>query len=74
MAPDDLAIIAMHCMTEEGIDHVPVVGEGRLVGIVTRTDLLRANSRRLEHERPQPWWRPHRTAVRRAMSRATVAD
>jgi H+/Cl- antiporter ClcA len=72
VAPDDLAIAALLCMAEEAVDHIPVVADGRLVGIVTRTDLLRANSRRLEHERPQPGWRPHRTAARRAARRAAA--
>ncbi|HEY8524905.1 MAG TPA: chloride channel protein [Acidimicrobiales bacterium] len=59
VGPDDLAITAFERMTEEGVTHIPVVdGDGRLIGIVTRTDLLRVTGRRFEHERPQPGWRP----------------
>jgi len=42
-------------MVEEGVEHVPVVdADGRLVGIVTRTDLLEVRRRQLALERPQP--------------------
>lgn len=56
--PDDVAIMALQRMAEAQVDHIPVVTHDRLVGIVTRTDILRANSHRFEHERPQPGWRP----------------
>lgn len=60
VGPTDLAVTVLERMTDEGVDHVPVISGDRLVGIVTRTDLLRASGRRFEHERPQPGWRPRR--------------
>jgi chloride channel protein, CIC family len=56
--PDDTLLTVLERITEDGVDHVPVVDHDRLVGICTRTDLLRARSRYLEHERPQAGWRP----------------
>ena len=58
VVPDDSLLTVLERITEENVDHVPVVEGDRLVGICTRTDLLRARSRYLEHERPQPGWRP----------------
>jgi chloride channel protein, CIC family len=58
VGPDDTLLTVLERITEEGVDHLPVVEKGRLVGICTRTDLLRARSRYLEHERPQSGWRP----------------
>jgi chloride channel protein, CIC family len=58
VAPDDSLLTVLERITDEGVDHVPVIHKGRLVGICTRTDLLRARSRYLEHERPQSGWRP----------------
>jgi CBS domain-containing protein len=46
------------CMVDHGIHHLPLVREGRLVGIVTDTDLLRHESR-------------HPLFVRRQLDRAT---
>ena len=43
-------------MLDEAVDHLPVVDDGRLVGICTRTDLLRARHRALAAERPEPGW------------------
>jgi CBS domain-containing protein len=57
VAPDDALLTVLEQISEEGVDHVPVVDHERLVGICTRTDLLRARSRYLEHERPQTGWR-----------------
>ncbi|MGV3758573.1 MAG: chloride channel protein, partial [Actinomycetota bacterium] len=51
LAPQDSAQAALRAMVEEGIEHVPVVdGDGRLVGIVTRTDLLAVRRRQLDLE------------------------
>lgn len=59
VGPDDSAQDALRAMVEEGIEHVPVVdggdgGDGRLVGIVTRSDLLEVRRRQLALEQPQP--------------------
>jgi CBS domain-containing protein len=56
--PGDTLLTVLERITEEGVEHVPVVEHDRLVGICTRTDLLRARGRYLEHERPQAGWRP----------------
>jgi CIC family chloride channel protein len=56
--PGDPLLTVLERITEDGVDHVPVVDDDRLVGICTRTDILRARSRYLEHERPQAGWRP----------------
>jgi chloride channel protein, CIC family len=56
--PEDSLLTVLERMTEDGVDHVPVVEGHRLVGICTRADLLRARSRYLEHERLQAGWRP----------------
>jgi H+/Cl- antiporter ClcA len=54
------AAAALATMLEEHVEHLPVVESGVLVGICTRTDLLRARSWQLEQERGQPGWRPRR--------------
>jgi CIC family chloride channel protein len=51
VAPDALVIEALERMLDEGVDHLPVVRDGRLVGICTRTDVLRARADQLGHER-----------------------
>jgi H+/Cl- antiporter ClcA/CBS domain-containing protein len=62
---DDLAITALQCMIEESIEHVPVLDDDRrLVGICTRTDLLRVRAEQLQLDEHQPGWNP-RSAQRR---------
>jgi len=61
--PDEPAIAVLHLMVEEQVEHVPVLdGDGRLVGICTRTDLLKIRADQLAAERHQPGWtlRPRR--------------
>ncbi|HKA93104.1 MAG TPA: chloride channel protein [Acidimicrobiia bacterium] len=58
VTPSDSLLTLLERITEDDVDHVPVVDHDRLVGICTRTDLLRARSRYLEHERRQAGWRP----------------
>jgi chloride channel protein, CIC family len=72
VAPDDSLLTVLERITEEGVDHVPVLDEGRLVGICTQTDLLRARSRYLEHERPQSGWRPQFRRTAREPDRKTA--
>ncbi len=56
--PDEAVFAALHRLLEEGVEHLPVVeSDGRLVGICTRTDVLRTRRNQLELERPQPGWR-----------------
>jgi chloride channel protein, CIC family len=45
---------ALQVMIEEKVEHLPVVDEGRLLGICTRTDVMKLRRREFEHERPQP--------------------
>jgi H+/Cl- antiporter ClcA len=52
--PEDHAIDALHQMIDEHTDHVPVLESGRLVGICTRTDLLKVRRRQRSLEEPQP--------------------
>jgi chloride channel protein, CIC family len=70
--PGDSLLTVLERMTEDGVDHVPVVDHDRLVGICTRTDLLRARSRYLEHERPQEGWRPRFRRAQRNGERTTA--
>ena len=48
----------MQRILEEEVEHLPVLVGDRLVGICTRTDILRARRRQFEHERAQKGWRP----------------
>jgi H+/Cl- antiporter ClcA/CBS domain-containing protein len=55
--PDDPVLAALRRMLEEGVEHVPVTQpDGKLLGICTRTDVLRARRRQLESEQPQRGW------------------
>jgi H+/Cl- antiporter ClcA len=64
VAPDDPASAAMGVMLDEGIEHVPVIADGRLVGICTRTDLMKLRADQREHERPQPGFHPGQLLAR----------
>ena len=52
-------------MLEEEIEHVPVVDGGRMVGICTRSDILRARRRQFTHDVLEPGWRLSRLRPRR---------
>ena len=56
VSPADPALEAVRRMIEEGVEHLPVAERGRLVGICTRTDILRARRRQFEHEVPEAGW------------------
>lgn len=56
--PDSSTLAALSILLEEGVDHLPVVEAGRLVGICTRSDIMRARLRQFESERRQAGWRP----------------
>jgi H+/Cl- antiporter ClcA len=63
VVPSDSAQRALRVMVDERIEHVPVVdGDGRLVGICTRTDLLKVRRRQLDLERVQDGIRRFRPA------------
>lgn len=52
--PDETVLAALQRILEEGVEHLPVVDHSeRLVGICTRTDVLKARRWQLEHERSQ---------------------
>jgi H+/Cl- antiporter ClcA len=53
VAPTDRAQVALRIMVDEAIEHVPVVDGDRLVGICTRTDLLKVRRRQYLLEEPQ---------------------
>ena len=56
VSPDDTVFRALQLILEEGVEHLPVLEDGRLAGICTRTDVLRARRRQLDLERRQPGW------------------
>jgi CBS domain-containing protein len=64
VAPDDPASAAKGVMLDEGIEHVPVIADGRLVGICTRTDLMKLRADQREHERPQAGFHPGQLLAR----------
>jgi signal-transduction protein with cAMP-binding, CBS, and nucleotidyltransferase domain len=53
VSPDDSAMVALNVMIDEQIEHVPVLDDDQLVGICTRTDLLKVREDQREHERRQ---------------------
>jgi len=54
--PTDSVIDALERMLEEEIEHLPVIDGDRLVGICTRTDVMRARKEQLAHEHTEPGW------------------
>jgi chloride channel protein, CIC family len=55
---------ALSLMIEEGLDHLPVVERGQVVGICTRTDILRARMRQLDQEHLERGWLAYKRAPR----------
>jgi H+/Cl- antiporter ClcA/CBS domain-containing protein len=58
VAPGDTVHRALQRMLEEGVEHLPVIDGAWLIGICTRTDVLRARRHQLELERLQTGWSP----------------
>src|SRR5262249_20212947 len=58
VTPEDTVFRALQWMLEEEVEHLPVIAGGKLVGICTRTDVLRTRRRQLESERREPGWKP----------------
>jgi H+/Cl- antiporter ClcA len=59
--PEDTALTALNVILDEGVEHVPVVVDGRLVGICSRSDLLRIRLDQRAHERRPPGRRDRRS-------------
>jgi len=75
VTPADSMLTVLERMTDEGVDHLPVVVGGRLVGVCTRTDVLRARSRHLHHERFEDGWKPMwLRAMRRSAPETSAGD
>jgi chloride channel protein, CIC family len=53
VSPDDSVMAALNIMIDEQVEHVPVLDDGQLAGICTRTDLLKVREDQREHERRQ---------------------
>jgi H+/Cl- antiporter ClcA len=56
VAPDDTVAVALQRMLEEGVDHLPVVEGGLVVGMCTRADVLHTRRHQIEHEQSQHGW------------------
>jgi H+/Cl- antiporter ClcA len=67
VSPGDTVLGALQRMIDEEVSHLPVVDRGRVVGVCTRADVLKARRALLAHDRSEPGWRP----VRRGQTRAT---
>jgi CBS domain-containing protein len=61
LPPTASVLDALDTIVRESVEHVPVVDDGCLVGICTRTDVLRARARKLNEERPAPSLRLRRS-------------
>jgi CIC family chloride channel protein len=57
VTPEDTVFRALQLLLEEEVEHLPVIAGGKLIGICTRTDVLRARRRQMENERREPGWR-----------------
>jgi CIC family chloride channel protein len=57
VSPDASLVVALGLLLDEAIGHLPVVDNGNLVGMCTRTDILRARQRSFDDESRQPGWR-----------------
>jgi CBS domain-containing protein len=60
VSPTDTVSDALERMLEEQVEHLPVIDDGRLVGICTRTDIMRARRTQFAHEHTEPGWFPRR--------------
>jgi len=73
--PTDSVLDALELIVDEGVGHLPVIDDGRLVGIVTRSDVFRVRGDQFEHERVQPGSYPvPRLPWRRPAARAAHRD
>jgi H+/Cl- antiporter ClcA/predicted transcriptional regulator len=57
ISPDDTLLTALERIVDEEVEHLPVLDDdGRIVGMCTRTDILRARGRHLSADQLQPGW------------------
>lgn len=57
VGPDDTLLTALDRIITEDVEHLPVLDESQhIIGICTRTDILRARSRHLDAEQSQAGW------------------
>jgi len=64
--PDSTLLDALESLVEQDVEHIPVIdGDEQLVGICTRTDILRGRAHRFVHDVPQPGWRERVRVARR---------
>lgn len=68
VTPETSMLDALSRLVDEGVNQLPVVDDGRLVGICTRTDILKVRSRRLNQDKKVgaglPWRQPWRMMTR----------
>ena len=69
VAPNDTLLTALERIIDEEVEHLPVLDEeSRIVGMCTRTDILRARGRHLSADQLQPGWQIGRRRGRSAHS------
>ena len=57
LTPEDTLVTALERIVDEEVEHLPVLDDDRrIVGMCTRTDILRARSRHLTAEQSQQGW------------------
>jgi len=54
--PDDSLHQAFDVLSDAGVDHLPVLDDGRLVGICTRADILQARLHQISLEQTERGW------------------
>ena len=59
VTPTDTVGDALDRILQEEIEHLPVIDDNRLVGICTRSDIMRARRAQWQNEQTQPGWHPH---------------
>ncbi len=68
--PDQPVLFALETMVHEDVRQLPVVIDGRLVGVCTRLDILRVSEVQAESEAVQPGWL--RTRLKRSRTRVAA--
>jgi CBS domain-containing protein len=62
VGPDESLFTALSRMVAADADHVHVVRDGHVVGVCTRSDVLEARIRILDHEHVEEGWLSRRRA------------